>query len=126
MKKLFNLLLLTLAVTVILYNLGCSSDEQSFDRINPTPEITIVGVWEFGDIINPCNKRHSIEFLENYGFVENHVNSFCIVEEYEDNYILLDNQVTYYGTTKTILELTLNKLVLAYPDNTVKTFYKKH
>lgn len=127
MKKLYYLLLLTLCATVMFCNISCSNNDEPINKVIPTPqEATIVGEWEFGNIIVPCNKKNSIEFTENYGFIEYHLNSICDVEEYEDNYTLVGNQLTYFGTTKTIIELSTTRLVLSYPNNDVEIFYRKH
>lgn len=123
MKKLINFVLLTLVIFSIS---SCNSDDESLNRINTTPlETTIVGEWEFGDVIQPCGQKNSVEFLSNYGFVENHQTGDCSIVEYEDNYTLVDNKITFFGSTKTILELSSTRLALEYPNGDVVVFNRK-
>lgn len=124
--KQFNLMIVVILTTVMLCLTSCSTDDDNSSKINPIiTEPTIIGEWEFGDIVQPCGVKNSIEFLPNYGYVENQIEANCTVREYEDNYVLVGDQLTMTGSTKTILELTNEKLILLYSNNHVEIFYRK-
>lgn len=130
MKTLKLFLVLVLALVCC----SCSNNtEEIQQRIIPAPEATIFGVWEFGEVITECDDKNSIEFTPNYVFAENHFGFECRIQRDETPFTLVNDgtstdpcyHITYYGTTKTVTELTTTRMVLAFPNGMSEVFTRK-
>lgn len=97
----------TILLTLLtLFLFSCSTENR--EELTETP--TLLGKWYFEEVTH-CG-RNSMEFKQSNLFIENHFNGNCINSQYQSSYTLNNNQITFNNSTKTIIELTNNELIL--------------